>query len=123
MTLEEQMDSRMTTCATCNNSGIGDPRDWHHYRHSYRGTWQPLSSPQTPATSGVGTPLRVPFDPVLRLALIRKGVITPDDLKAAEEEIKVTSQLFESMTLTGDDGREVSHDLPRRTGGSAFDGE
>lgn len=35
--------------------------------------------------------MRVPlFDPVLRLALIRKGVITPDDLVQAEAEMKAT---------------------------------
>lgn len=37
--------------------------------------------------------VRWPFDPVLRQALINKGVITPEDLTAAEAQIRaVTSQ-------------------------------
>ena len=36
----------------------------------------------------------LPFDPVVRMALIRKGILTPQDLKDAEDEIKVTSTQF-----------------------------
>lgn len=32
-------------------------------------------------------PATLPFDPVLRLALIDKGVITPEELTAAEKKI------------------------------------
>lgn len=35
--------------------------------------------------------MRYPFDPVLRMALIRKGVITPDDLREAELAIQATT--------------------------------
>lgn len=36
----------------------------------------------------------MPFDPVLRLALIKKGLITPEDLMTAQKEIKVVSSAF-----------------------------
>jgi len=43
-----------------------------------------------------------PFDPVLRQALINKGVLTPEDLRDAEEQIKaVTAQFAERMTENG----------------------
>jgi hypothetical protein len=35
-----------------------------------------------------------PFDPVLRQALIDKGVLTPDDLRAAETKIQEMSVIF-----------------------------
>lgn len=35
-----------------------------------------------------------PFDPVLRQALIDKGVITPEDLKSAEEKIRAVTAQF-----------------------------
>lgn len=37
------------------------------------------------------TTMRYPFDPVLRLALINKGVITSDDLRNAELTIQATT--------------------------------
>jgi hypothetical protein len=56
----------------------------------------------------------VPFDPVLRLALIRKGVITPDDLKDAEHEISVTTMNF--MTETWREmQRGENNDVPGRS--------
>ena len=45
-----------------------------------------------------------PFDPVLRTALINKGIITPDDLSAAERHIRVVS----GMVLGGQHGQESS---------------
>lgn len=46
------------------------------------------------ASSGVETRrASFPFDPVLRLALIDKGILTPEDLTAAEAKI---------ITLGGD---------------------
>jgi hypothetical protein len=110
--LGEVTGNAMTTCSTCNNSGLGDPRDWHHYRHSYKGVWKASSSSESGQGPVAGIPLRVPFDPVLRLALIRKGVITPEDLKAAEAEIAVTSDAFNSTIRDGGEPNDVSGRTP-----------
>jgi len=40
--------------------------------------------------------VRWPFDPVLRQALINKGVITPEDLTAAENQIRAVTDQFQS---------------------------
>lgn len=40
------------------------------------------------------SPVAWPFDPVLRQALIDKGVLTPDDLRAAEDKIRAVSAQF-----------------------------
>jgi hypothetical protein len=37
----------------------------------------------------------MPFDPVLRQALIDKGVLTPDDLRDAEAKIMVITGQFQ----------------------------
>lgn len=54
------------------------------------------SGDRTPA--GIGTVEVVeaawPFDPVLRQALITKGVIAPDDLKAAEAQIRAVTVAY-----------------------------
>jgi hypothetical protein len=54
---------------------------------------------------GAGEPsaysvVQTPFDPVLRLALINKGIITPEDLDQAAKMIQVTTQ----QVLGGDSG-------------------
>ncbi len=48
-------------------------------RHPFNGIQAP-EAPSAPAH---------PFDPVLRQALIDKGVLTPDDLRQAEAKINV----------------------------------
>jgi hypothetical protein len=79
----------LTTCKQCNNSGVGDPRDWHHWRHTYKGPWRPASAPQNDAQPVAGTPATpdMPFDAVLRLALINAGVITIEDLQQAQAQM------------------------------------
>lgn len=42
-----------------------------------------------------------PFDPVLRQALIDKGVLTPDDLQAAETKIRAVTAAFEQEAADG----------------------
>lgn len=37
-----------------------------------------------------------PFDPVLRQALINKGVLTPEDLSAAEAQIRAVTAQFQA---------------------------
>lgn len=45
------------------------------------------------------SPMRFPFDPVLRMALVNKGVITPEDLTAAEAQIRaVTAEMLGGST-------------------------
>lgn len=39
-----------------------------------------------------------PFDPVLRQALINKGVLTPEDLRDAEDQIRAVTSQFEATT-------------------------
>jgi hypothetical protein len=94
----------LQTCVTCNNTGVGDPASWHHYMHPFKGATDPPSRPQSdePATPGV----RVPFDPVLRQALIDKGVLTIDDLRNAEAKIMVVSGEFHTAVreAMNDDG-------------------
>lgn len=45
--------------------------------------------------------LQIPFDPVLRQALIMKGILTVEDLHNAEEMIRVTTQMFRSEARDG----------------------
>lgn len=58
-------------------------------------------SARPPATVELDAPQSVPgmFDPVLRMALIDAGVVTPDQLRAAEDKIRATT-----FTLGGNSG-------------------
>lgn len=43
--------------------------------------------------------VRFPFDPVLRQALVDKGILTPDDLKNAEAKIRmITGEMLGGQT-------------------------
>lgn len=67
------------TCRTCNNSGMGDPRNWHHYLHMFTmtgGLGEPELENSSPPAPG--------SDPVLRVALIRAGVLNERDIRDAE---------------------------------------
>lgn len=92
----------MKDCETC-----GNPFEGHEvFKHPYNDGSLPPSatfgkrradgsrgpSPLSQDGSGTGpevSVVRAPFDPVLRLALINRGVITPDDLANAERQIAV----------------------------------
>lgn len=91
-------------CHTCQKD-----RAWHeanpNTQHSFNDGSIPVSETfgkklmdgsRTPPGSGGVTQVVEspwPFDPVLRQALIDKGVLTPQDLRDAEEKIRtVTSQ-------------------------------
>lgn len=95
------------TCVTCNNSGEGDPRDWHHFRHAFKAAGDPSSPFSRPQSDEqAATVVRGPFDPVLRQALIDKGVLTVDDLRNAEAKILVVSGEFHQAVreaMAGDD--------------------
>lgn len=89
-----------TNCRTC-----GKPKDNHPFRHPFndgsgdvpnpfknQGTPKPdTTTPPTGPQVSTGS-LVVPFDPVLRMALVMKGVITPEDLANAEKIIAATTQ-------------------------------
>lgn len=106
MTLNQTSDPEV--CHTCGNS-----RAWHQHHETQHvfndgsvshqatfgrrradGSREPLQTSQQPAeTAGEQ---RWPFDPVLRQALINKEVITPEDLRSAEEQIRAVTAVFES---------------------------
>jgi len=74
------------TCRTCNRvHGV----DGYNPRHPFNGL-----HPSEPAEVRP-VPKRWPFDPVLRQALIDKGVLTPDDLRNAEIKITVVTGVFD----------------------------
>lgn len=68
----------------------------------------------------------MPFDPVLRQALINRGVLTPQDLRDAEEMIRAVTAAFER----GEDGQQQGRqeglrlqEPTRRLPGAASAGE
>lgn len=93
-------------CHTCSNSWL-----WHQtteVRHRFNdGTMGAAETfgkklPDGGRTPPTGTQpvtveaVRWPFDPVLRQALIDKGVITPDDLTKAEATIRAVTDNFKA---------------------------
>lgn len=60
-------------------------------------TAQRASQDPQPATPA-GTMAPWPFDPVLRQALISKGVLTADDLREAENQIRAVTAAFNEGT-------------------------
>lgn len=96
-------------CKTCGNTW-----DWHQAnvtQHAYNdgsisvsqtfGQKMPDGSRSTPGGAPVVTEVHEqawPFDPVLRQALIDKGVLSPEDLREAEDKIRaVTSQMTKGV--------------------------
>lgn len=70
-------------CSMCGNSRLW--HNEHNPRHPFMTDEGPLRPPES--TSGV-RPTSMPMDPVLRMALIDAGVITTDQLDAAEKKIR-----------------------------------
>ena len=59
------------------------------------GTTQPPNDAQSGSQGHQQPPLPpMPFDPVLRQALIDKGILTPEDLRNAEERIRAVTAAF-----------------------------
>lgn len=94
-----------TNCCTCGNSWA-----WHlqhpEVRHPFNDGSVPFKTTfgdrgrhddQKRAQRGSEDASRpaMPFDPVLRQALIDKGVLTPDDLRDAEAKIMVITGQFQ----------------------------
>ena len=77
-------------CTIC-----GKPRSAHPFRHAFASTStgntlqamtaEEASQDDDPPSMGVS---QLGGDPILRLALIRRGIITPDDLTYVEDELK-----------------------------------
>lgn len=101
-------------CMTCGNTRAwheANPRVVHSFndgsvphtatfgRRRADGSKEPLQASQRDAEpAGMRPPemqSRWPFDPVLRQALINKGVLTPQDLRDAEEQIRSVTAQFE----------------------------
>jgi len=73
-------------CGTCGNT-----REWHDTHNTLHRFNGALALPKGAEVRQV----TMPFDPVLRQALITKGILTPQDLRDAEEQIRaVTAQLM-----------------------------
>lgn len=88
------------TCVTCGKSGHpADKAAWHPFHHPVKVEGDQevpnifkKQGPSQGGQNGAETQVSVvqssmPFDPVLRQALIAKGVLTPDDLREAEKAI------------------------------------
>jgi hypothetical protein len=125
MTMTNQSDIKCRTC--------GQTYDWHldrvgTIRHPFNPPDTPLPTAETfgkrlpDGTRADATPTKVeeapwPFDPVLRQALMDKGVITPDDLTRAERTIRAVTasvqQEDQSVYVYAADGSPV-HGLVSR---------
>lgn len=77
-------------CATCNRVHGGDYQPHHPFRSKGSTVVLGPSEDAEPRMSPF------PFDPVLRQALVDKGVLTVDDLRNAEAKILVTTGQFQS---------------------------
>lgn len=89
------------TCATCNRShGVDGYNPMHPFRSKTEPGFMRKPEPEIePVTSAF------PFDPILRQALIDKGVLTIDDLRNAEAKILITTgQFHESVREAMRDG-------------------
>ena len=92
-TSEAEFSSAEDRCTTC-----GNDREWHEKnnpRHDFNdGTvsWKKTFKGTRGMERPVNTPPAFPFDPVLRQALIDKGVLTVEDIQEAEAKIRTITQ-------------------------------
>lgn len=87
-------------CATCGHSAQWhkDNKPMHPFNEGQagataflkqRGARTPRTDPNDAQRGAEGPPTVVwPNDPVLRVALLNKGILTADDLRAAEEQLR-----------------------------------
>lgn len=86
------MDESLVTCRTCNKSGKrGDEANWHPYRHPIISMGESSPAPDSLVPEDVHSAAPFPFDPVLRQALVDKGVISVEDLIEADKKIRMVS--------------------------------
>lgn len=75
------------------------------------------TTPTSPQPSQGPQMMSLPTDPVLRIALVNKGVLTPVDLVAAEEQLR---QAIQEVVQSGEGkvqvGTAASVDVGQRTG-------
>lgn len=98
-------------CRTC-----GKPKSNHPFRHAFVGvgdspalievrptTPAPPDSPPPPDSEGPVNKVRIspPGDSVLRLALLRAGVITVADLETVESELKTSGVAYHEPKALG----------------------
>jgi hypothetical protein len=106
MTIPTVNDQGEKMCWTCGKSHEQLTREGVVPRHPFNDGSLPASETfgkrlpdgsRTPAGGQVGVAAvetTWPFDPVLRQALINKGVLTPEDLHAAEAQIRAVTAQF-----------------------------
>lgn len=91
--MTKTMNNPSDRCYMCGNT-----REWHdnnYSRHAFSMTPAELRDTtrvDKPSQTQSGPPITRttrPFDPVLRLALIEAGVITTDQIEAAEKQLNV----------------------------------
>ena len=88
-------------CLTCGTMGDSDNVSaWHAFQHPLRTdasvSWKAPSEAHSDDKPDVSM-VTGPHDPVLRQALIDKGVLTPDDLRSAEAKILIVSGKFHQV--------------------------
>ncbi len=99
------------TCATCGRPHGGDYQPRHPFRSEGSAlVWEP------PKGDVTAKPSRFPIDPVLRQALVDRGVITPQDLKDAEAKIQAVTGVFQDAVRDGAK-EEVNDDGAANSGG------
>lgn len=92
-------------CTTCSNSWLWHQNNGDEIRHAFNDGTIPSSQTFGKKTADGGRTkpgsaevtveeTRWPFDPILRQALIDKGVITADDLTDAEKKIRAVTDQF-----------------------------
>lgn len=94
-------------CETCGHTGSASATAaWHPFRHPLKLLGESPANvfskkPQQDETlPETGTPVvqsSMPFDPVLRQALIDKGILTPEDLREAEVKIRAVTGIMMGM--------------------------
>lgn len=83
-------------CTTCHNSyDPGDISGTHPYRHPVNG---PLVNAKDQEKSSRTQIESLPADPVLRVALIEKGILDPLDLTKAEQMLAATGMYVVAST-------------------------
>lgn len=88
------------TCRTCNRPhGV----DGYNPRHPFNGL---TSSEPAQDVDVKPVPARWPFDPVLRQALIDKGVLTIDDIRDAEAKILMVTGEFQRAVVDAMKGED-----------------
>lgn len=92
------------TCETCGHYGpLDQVKVWHPFRHPLAlpgedtpnpfSKKKPAQQQEAPMVSGPVVS-SMPFDPVLRQALIDKGILTPQDLRDAEQKISAITGMM-----------------------------